>query len=88
MVRRGHRLAWAVVALAVPLVCGGTTFAAQPSKKVKSACASDYKRLCPNYKVGTPQLRACMESYQSDISQRCIDALVDSGEVDGRRARR
>jgi len=56
--------------------------------KVEKACKGDYKRLCPAYKVGTPQLRACMEAKQSEISSRCIDALIDSGEVDRHRGRR
>jgi hypothetical protein len=56
--------------------------------KVRRACASDYKRLCPAYKVGSNQLRACMESKSSEISSNCIDALIDAGEVDRRRARR
>jgi hypothetical protein len=52
------------------------------NKKVKAACTGDYKRLCPSYKVGTPQLRACMEANSGSISSRCIDALIDTGEID------
>ena len=55
---------------------------------VKKACASDYKRLCPKYKVGSTQLRACMEAKQFEISSRCVEALIDSGEVDRSRRRR
>jgi hypothetical protein len=62
--------------------------AEQVNKKVKAACASDYKRLCPAYKVGSNQLRACMEAKQSEISSRCIDALIDNGEVDRNRVGR
>ena len=58
------------------------------SPKVEKACKGDYKRLCPAYKVGSAQLRACMEAKQSEISSRCIDALIDSGEVDRHRGRR
>ena len=57
------------------------------SAKVKKACVGDYKRLCPSYKVGSPQLRACMEAKQSEISSKCVQALIDSGEVN-RSARR
>lgn len=57
------------------------------SAQVKKACQGDYKRLCPTYKVGSPQLRACMEAKQAEISSRCVDALIASGEVN-RTARR
>ena len=56
--------------------------------KVKQACVSDYKRLCPKYKVGSTQLRACMEAKQSEISWECVSALIDAGEVDRTRAAR
>lgn len=58
------------------------------SNKVESACRGDYKRLCPHYKVGSPQLRACMEAKQGEISWTCISALMDEGVVDRRQARR
>ena len=51
------------------------------SAKVKQSCKGDYKRLCPKYKVGSPQLRACMEAKQYELSSGCVDALIDSGEV-------
>lgn len=57
------------------------------SPKVRKACAGDYKKLCPTYKVGSPQLRACMEAKQSQLSWGCVSALIDSGEV-SRSARR
>ncbi len=55
------------------------------SAKVKKSCAGDYKRLCPRYKVGSAQLRACMEAKQGEISSKCVQALIDSGEVNRRR---
>jgi hypothetical protein len=51
------------------------------SKRVQAACKGDYKRLCPNYKTGSLQLRACMEAKADQISSGCIDALIDSGEA-------
>jgi len=57
--------------------------------KVQRACKGDYKRLCPQYKVGSPQLRACMEAKSSDISSNCITTLIEEGVVDRlRQARR
>lgn len=56
------------------------------SKRVEAACKGDYRRLCPSYKVGSGALRACMEAKQNEISSRCVDALIASGEVDRARA--
>ena len=58
------------------------------SKQVEKACRSDYKNLCPHYRVNSSQLRACMESKANEISWGCISALIDSGEVDRKRVRR
>ncbi|HXF52768.1 MAG TPA: hypothetical protein VNK52_01470 [Hyphomicrobiaceae bacterium] len=58
------------------------------SKRVEAACKGDYKRLCPNYKAGSLQLRACMEAKAAQISSGCIDALIDSGEVNRQRVKR
>ncbi len=58
------------------------------NKKVESACRGDYKRLCPQYKPSSPQLRACMEAKAYEISNKCVTALIDTGEVDRRRAGR
>ena len=77
----GKRAAW-IVALGVTVMAlaqAAPAFAV--SAQVKKACRGDYKRLCPSYKVGSPQLRACMEAKQAEISSRCVDALIASGEV-------
>lgn len=58
------------------------------SKSVEKACKGDYKRLCPQYKSNSPQLRACMEAKSGEISNKCVTALIDSGEVDRKRAGR
>ena len=67
------------VALALTLMAGSGE--AAYSKRVQAACKGDYKRLCPNYKTGSLQLRACMEAKSDQISSGCIDALIDSGEA-------
>ena len=56
------------------------------SKKVEKACKGDYKRLCPQYKPASAQMRACMEAKSNEISNVCIQALIDDGEIDRRRA--
>ncbi len=73
--------------VAAIVLAGAAAPAMAISGKVKKACAGDYKRLCPSYKVGSPALRACMEAKQVEISSKCVDALIDSGEVN-RSARR
>ena len=65
-----------------------STPAAAFSKRVQKACVTDYKNLCPQYRVNSPQLRTCMESKSNEISWSCIEALIDSGEVDKKRVRR
>ena len=57
-------------------------------KKVERACKTDYKRLCPQYKPASPQLRACMEAKAGEISGQCIATLIEDGVVDRRRASR
>lgn len=69
----------AISTLAAFAVAAGPAHAV--SAKVKKACVGDYKRLCPSYKVGSSALRACMEAKQAEISSKCVQALIDSGEV-------
>jgi hypothetical protein len=79
----------ALVAVAALALAGLTSPAdAAINVKVKKACKGDYQRLCPNYKVGSSQLRACMEAKQFEISSGCVDALIDSGEVNRSRGKR
>jgi hypothetical protein len=62
--------------------------AAAYSDRVRRACTGDYNRLCPGYKLHSSQLRACMESNGLMISSSCINALVDSGEIDASRVKK
>lgn len=77
-----------VTAFALAAAGAVTPSEAAISPRVKKACTGDYKRLCPKYKVGSSALRACMEAKQAEISSACVDALIDSGEVNRSRARR
>jgi len=87
--RRSRLLVAALAAAAslAALMAAGASEAAY-SKRVEAACKGDYKRLCPNYKAGSLQLRACMEAKAAQISSGCIDALIDSGEVNRQRVKR
>jgi hypothetical protein len=51
------------------------------SKKVERDCAGDYQNFCSQYAPGTAQLRDCFESNRKGLSQICVRALVDAGEV-------
>jgi hypothetical protein len=81
--RRGLRAFRHGLAAAVAL--GALALSAAPSAavsgRVETACKDDYFKFCPAYSVGTPQLRACMRQVGRRLSPRCIDALVDSGEI-------
>ena len=78
----------AVVALAVSagLTFGGAALAVSP--RVENACRDDYFRYCSAYPVGSAALRLCMESKSKNLSQTCVRALIDAGEVDRRRIKR
>jgi flagellar biosynthesis protein FliP len=76
--------------VALSIALGLTAFVAVPTadaynKRVQRACLADYKNLCPQYRHTSPQLRVCMESKANEISWGCIEALIDSGEVDKKR---
>ncbi len=58
------------------------------SDRVRRACMGDYRRMCGQYKVNTPPMRACMEANAFSLSSPCITALIDSGEVDGSKVRK
>lgn len=49
--------------------------------KVRKLCANDYMDNCHTYRLGTPELKACMRKAGAKLSPRCVDALVESGQV-------
>ena len=57
------------------------TQASAVSAKVKVACTSDYFAYCSMHKVGTPGVRQCMRAAGPKLSKRCLNALIDDGEV-------
>jgi hypothetical protein len=63
------------------LLTVGSSLASAHSAAVKAACKTDYYKFCPNYKLDTAQIKACMRSAGGNLSQRCIDALADAGEI-------
>ena len=71
--------------IVVLTICFGVLVAAGDATaytaRVRSACKTDFYKFCPSYKPDSPQLRECMRSAGGNISNRCLDALADSGEI-------
>jgi len=44
-------------------------------------CRADYHNYCSEYGLGTEALRACMSRSIKKISNACVAALVDAGEM-------
>ncbi len=51
------------------------------SLAVKLACRDDYFAHCSMHAVGSPGVRKCMRDVGPRLSQRCISALADAGEI-------
>ena len=51
------------------------------SIRSKLACLSDFRAYCKSYKVGSNELRQCMNANGPKLSKKCIDALVADGEI-------
>lgn len=49
--------------------------------KVRKHCANDYMDNCHLYRLGTPEVRACMRKAGPKLSPQCVDALVAEGHV-------
>lgn len=81
----------ATLAPALALLSGAlvtTSADAQVSSRVRSACAGDYQRYCPAYEVGSTRLKSCMRAVGKRLTPACVDALVASGELPRKQAKR
>jgi len=67
------------IATTVPLIWATTANAV--SLRVKLACSRDYYALCSQYASDSPEVRQCMRAAGPKLSPRCINALVQAGEV-------
>ena len=70
--------------LAISWVAAGPAQAI--SQRVRNACRDDYYRFCSAYAVGTPELRQCMRRVGGSLSRGCIDALLETGEINSQEA--
>lgn len=73
-----HGLVAAVAAAATLL---SVAEASAVSARVKVACSSDYFAYCSMHRVGTPGVRQCMRAAGPKLSKRCLNALINDGEV-------
>jgi hypothetical protein len=70
------------VLLVAVLVALSTSASAGPvTEEEKKYCAHDYRQYCGDDGLGSNLLRDCMSKHGKDLSQQCIKALVDAGEV-------
>lgn len=63
------------------IAVAATAAHAEVNEAVKNACRDDYHKHCDKLEVGSPELRACMKSKATELSQGCLQALVDHKEV-------
>jgi hypothetical protein len=55
--------------------------AAPVTERENRDCRGDYQRYCKAYPLGSEALRACMSRSRRKLSNLCVDALVDAGEM-------
>jgi hypothetical protein len=55
--------------------------AAPITERMKQDCRADYQRYCTAYSVGSEGLRACMSRSIRKLSNMCVGALVEGGEM-------
>jgi len=58
-----------------------TAAMAEVNQAVKDACRDDYHTHCDKLEVGSEELRTCMRSSATKLSQQCLKALVENNEV-------
>ncbi len=77
--RRACGLAAGIAVLAMASLGTSTVWAY--SETVNSRCGDDYHTYCRQHALGSTELRYCFEANRNKLSQSCITALVDAGEV-------
>jgi hypothetical protein len=51
------------------------------SKAVQQFCRADYKKYCGEYGLETAALRSCMDRNGKSLSNACVRALVEDGQI-------
>ena len=62
-------------------VLSTAAFAGPVTDEEKQFCAHDYRQYCGDDGLGSNLLRDCMNKHGKSLSEQCIKALVDAGEV-------
>jgi hypothetical protein len=76
------RTIYATLLVACAAVLGCTDAQADSySKAVQKSCAADYHKYCGEYGLESAALRGCMDRAGKSLSQACVKALFQSGEV-------
>jgi len=73
---------FAFILMVFPATAGTVT------ERMKRDCRFDYSRYCKGNKLGSEKLRACMSRSIRKVSNRCVAALVDGGEMTQAQANR
>ena len=71
---------WLVAGVAF-LGCASGAMADSYSKAVTKFCAADYHKYCGEYGLESAALRSCMDRAGKNLSNACVKALIQSGEV-------
>jgi hypothetical protein len=72
----------AVAAAALVVSCitlSAPVQAEESTRRVRIACTGDARRLCPQHKLGSSEMRYCMEAKGRQLSRTCVTALEDEG---------
>ena len=62
-------------------VLSTAAFAGPITDEEKQYCAHDYRQYCGQDGLGSNLLRDCMRQHGKELSDQCIKALEDAGEV-------
>jgi hypothetical protein len=60
---------------------GGVVHAKPITEAEKNHCAEAYRKYCSEYGLESAALRNCMSRNGKFLSNACIKALIDAGEV-------
>lgn len=74
-----RKLVMAIAAAAA--VLSTAAFAGPITDEEKQYCAHDYRQYCGQDGLGSNLLRDCMRQHGKELSDQCIKALEDAGEV-------
>jgi hypothetical protein len=73
-------MGWAMagaIALSFPM----TAYAGPVTPQERRDCKADYHSFCNQYALGSDQLRACMTKVSKKLSDDCVRALYQAGEM-------